>query len=83
MGLVLNTGPFVLKGGQMKRKRFPVMLSESERQALQKLAETEGLSGSAVVRRMIRREARDQGLWPTPTSGQPKRQHGARDRRRP
>jgi len=52
----------------MRRKRFPVMLSENERQALQNLARTEGLSGSAVVRRMIRREARDQGLWPAATT---------------
>ena len=66
----------------MRRKRFPVMLSESERQALQNLARTEGLSGSAVVRRMIRRAARDQGLWPAPASGQPKRRRGAHDRRR-
>ena len=60
----------------MRRQRFPVMLSMEERRALQILACEEGLSGSAVVRRLIRREAQQRGLWPpadqqhTPTTSQ-------------
>ncbi len=48
----------------MKRQRFPVMLSTRERQALLNLADEDGLSAAAVVRRLIRREARQCGLWP-------------------
>jgi len=52
-----------------RRQRFPVMLSAKERRALQTLAGEDGLSGSAVVRRLIRREARQRGLWPLVTNG--------------
>ena len=49
----------------MKRQRFPVMLSWSERRALQELARVEGgLSCAALVRRLIRREAERKGFWP-------------------
>lgn len=50
----------------MRRRRFPVMLSLGERQALQALAKADGLSGSAVVRRLVRHEARKRGLWSPP-----------------
>ena len=48
----------------MRRKRFPVMLSARERRALEALAREDGLSGAAVVRRLIRRKARQRDLWP-------------------
>jgi hypothetical protein len=53
----------------MRRQRFPVMLSAEERRALLALAREDGLSGSAVVRRLICQEARRRGLWPTDASG--------------
>lgn len=53
----------------MKRQRFPVMLSTRERRALLNLADEDGLSSSAVVRRLIRREARQCGLWPLAETG--------------
>jgi hypothetical protein len=54
----------------MKRQRFPVMLFSSERLALQELARVEGgLSCAALVRRLIRREAQQHGLWPPQKSG--------------
>lgn len=49
----------------MKRRRFPVMLSTEERQALLMLAGEDGLSGAAVVRRLVRCAARQRGLWPS------------------
>lgn len=51
----------------MRRRRFPVMLSAQERRALQALAVEEGLSSSAVVRRLIHHEARRRCLWPPAT----------------
>jgi hypothetical protein len=45
-------------------RRFPVVLSKRERQALRQLAQAEALSGAAVLRRLIIREAKRQGLWP-------------------
>ena len=46
-------------------RRFPVVLSKRERQALQQLAQAEALSAAAVLRRLIIREAKSQGLWQT------------------
>jgi len=48
----------------MRRQRFPVMLSAQERRALQALAGQEGLSSSALVRRLIHHEAQRRSLWP-------------------
>lgn len=49
----------------MKRdQRFPVVLSKAERATLQRLANQERLSASAVVRRLIWHEARRLGLLP-------------------
>ena len=45
-------------------RRFPVVLSKRERQALQRLAQAEALSAAAVLRRLIIREAKRQDLWP-------------------
>jgi hypothetical protein len=53
----------------MRRRRFPVVLSAKERRALQALASEDGLSCAAVVRRLIRREARQRGLWPSEAEG--------------
>jgi len=54
----------------MKRdKRFDCVLSLAERKALEKLAEHwGGLSLSATARILIRRAAREEGLWPPKTS---------------
>ena len=47
----------------MKRdQRLPVVLSQTERAALQRLADADRLSASAVIRRLIWREARERGL---------------------
>ncbi len=49
----------------MKRdSRFPVVLSQRERQVLQQIAQDEALSAAAVMRRFIIHEARRRGLWP-------------------
>ena len=45
-------------------RRFPVVLSKHERQALQQMAQDEALSAAAVMRRLIIHEARRRGLWP-------------------
>ena len=45
-------------------RRFPVVLSKRERQALQQIAQDEALSAAAVLRRFIIHEARRRGLWP-------------------
>ena len=51
----------------MKRSiRFGLLLSLAEKQALAQLAEAEGgVSQGAMVRNLIRREARQRGLWPS------------------
>ena len=48
----------------MRRQRFPVMLAVKERKALEALAYHEGLSKAAIIRRLLRLEARKRGLWP-------------------
>jgi hypothetical protein len=45
-------------------RRFPVVLSKRERQALQQIAQDEALSAAAVLRRFIIHEARRRGPWP-------------------
>ena len=56
----MSTDPIALYGGNdMKRdRRLQVVLSQSEREALQRLADRERLSAAAVIRRLIWREAR-------------------------
>ena len=41
-----------------------MVLSKRERQALQQIAQDEALSAAAVLRRLIIREAKRQGVWP-------------------
>lgn len=48
-----------------RSERMGLMLSPREKDAVRRLAEVEGgLSQAALVRRLIRREARRLGLWP-------------------
>lgn len=51
-----------------RTEQFGLVLLPSEKVALERLAEVEGgLSQAALVRRLIRQAAKDQGLW---TEGQ-------------
>ena len=53
----------------MKTKRdeaFRLVMNQAERKALEKLAENDGTSQAAIVRRLVRNEARERGLWPPP-----------------
>lgn len=43
---------------------FGLVMDTTERAALQELAELDGLSQAAVVRKLVRSAARDRGLWP-------------------
>jgi len=53
----------------LKSERFAFNLSLQENEALKDLAEIEGgLSRSALVRRLIRAEAKKRGLWPQDTN---------------
>lgn len=46
-----------------KRVRFGFVLTESEKRSLERLAEIEGgLSEAALLRRLIRRAAKEQGI---------------------
>jgi hypothetical protein len=48
-----------------RSERFGMVLTPDEKHALNKLAEAEGgLSRAATVRRLIRKEAQQLGLWP-------------------
>jgi hypothetical protein len=49
-------------------QRFPVLMSQTERKALQHLADHERIPAAAVVRRLVYREARERGLWPPPVA---------------
>lgn len=51
----------------MRRARFGLILTDSEKRALERLAEAEGgLSQAALLRRLVHREAKERGLWPSP-----------------
>lgn len=51
--------------------RFGLLLNLREKQALARLAESEGgLSRGAMVRSLIRKAARERGLWPPTASHQ-------------
>jgi hypothetical protein len=54
-------------------RRFPVVLSKCERQALQQIAHDEVMSAAAVVRRLIIHEAKRRGLWLGARSGREQR----------
>jgi hypothetical protein len=47
-----------------KTERFGLVLSPTEREALERLAEQERISAAAVIRRLIWRSAHEQELWP-------------------
>ena len=58
-----------------KTRRFGLILSLKERQALAQLADAEGgLSHAALIRRLIRNAARERGLWPTTNGAAAQRQ---------
>jgi hypothetical protein len=61
----LNSAVIFLRGGTMRKGiRFGFVLTDDEKCALSKLAELEGgLSEAATVRRLIRRAAREAGVW--------------------
>lgn len=49
----------------MRRERFGLVLLDSEKRALERLAEAEGgLSQAALLRRLVRKAAKERGLWP-------------------
>ena len=55
-----------------RTERFGLILSPVEKSALAQLAEAEGgLSQAAILRHLLRRAARERGLWPLPLG-----QHG-------
>lgn len=48
-----------------KSERLGLVLTPAEKTVVQRLAEAEGgLSQAALVRRLIRKEAREKGMWP-------------------
>lgn len=50
-----------------KTERVGLVLTPAEKAALLRLAEADGgLSQAATVRRLIRKAARERGLWPEP-----------------
>ena len=57
----------------LRTEEFGLVMSSVEKQALKHLAEVEGgLSQAALLRRLIRQEARKRGLWPeAQAQGQP------------
>ena len=60
-----------------KSQRFGLVLSPAEKRALARLAEDDGgLSKAATVRRLIRREARQRGLWSPDQRGAPQMHDG-------
>lgn len=49
----------------LKTKRLGLVLTPTEKKAVTQLAEMEGgLSQSALIRRLIRKEAQVRGVWP-------------------
>lgn len=47
-----------------KSERFGLMMTPTEKQAVQRLAEAEGgLTQAALIRRLIRAEAQRRGVW--------------------
>jgi hypothetical protein len=58
----------------MRHKRdetFRFIMTTAEKSALEALAEHEDGSQAAVVRRLVRAEARRRGLWPVPDEPAP------------
>jgi hypothetical protein len=50
---------------------FQLVLSPAEKTALVRLAERDGDSQAAIVRRLLRREAVDRGVWRAPSTTAP------------
>ena len=47
-----------------RKERFGFLLTKEEKSALKRLAEREGgLSAAALLRRLIRQAAQEQGIW--------------------
>jgi hypothetical protein len=53
----------------LRTRRFGIVLSQAEKRTLERLAEAEGgLSQAAILRYLLRRAARERGLWPPPAN---------------
>ena len=51
-----------------RTERFGLVLNQREKEAVNRLAELEGgLSQAALLRRLIRKAAHEQGFWPVKT----------------
>jgi hypothetical protein len=61
-----------------REEAFRLVMNQSERVALQQLAETEGLSQAAIVRRLVRVEAKRTGVWPPPGTSKAPAAEGVR-----
>jgi hypothetical protein len=49
----------------MREVKFTMVLTQPEREAMRRLAETEGgLSGAALLRRLVRKAAQQENVWP-------------------
>jgi hypothetical protein len=66
---------------ERRNMKFMVALSPSERTALRRLADHERISGAAVVRRLIWREAKACGVLPITVRGTEAQQSGAQNGR--
>lgn len=51
-------------------RRFGLVFNESEWAVLVEMAEAEGISIAALVRRLVRYAAKDKGLWPPKKAGE-------------
>jgi len=55
----------------LRTERFALVFSPAEKRTLERLAEAEGgLSQAAILRCLLRRAAREHGLWPPPADDQ-------------
>ena len=55
----------------LRTERFALVFSPAEKRTLERLAEAEGgLSQAAILRCLLRRAAREHGLWPPPADEQ-------------
>ncbi len=54
-----------------RTERFGLVLTPRERTALVRLAEAEERTQAAIIRALIRRAARERGIWPTTEAQQP------------
>ncbi len=55
-----------------RRERIAILLLPAHRKAIERIAEADGEPMSVVLRRLVREEARERGLWPeAQAQGQP------------